>query len=261
MKKSVDIDHPLVFEWLVTKRLQMLFSTSISPREALPEFFNVITPFPVCRFLPTSTKKTSGAQTCGRFARRKLLLLRRRSEAAASFKDIRFQIFSKCENFPKVTDNVGRYSLWTILPEDAVLSLLHYECCTIKPLAKSKSPNVMFKTLFDGGGDRQLLLMIAVKCSYSSKMSLDESYDELSKANPLCDERTYNVLLICSSRYEKRVNEKFDGNNTLMIVSELKNLHEVYLLKLENDGYASFFGKDTNVLETIRAVITKSNQT
>jgi hypothetical protein len=89
-------------------------------------------------------------------------------------------------------------------------------------------------------------------------MSFDDIYDELSKANTLCNKYSYNVLLICSSKYQTEVDVKFEGrNNTFKIISKFENLNEVYALKLENKDYASYFGKDADVLETIRSVIAK----
>jgi hypothetical protein len=245
MKRSVDIDHPLVFEWMVTRRLQILFSTAISPREALPAFFHAIAP-PVPNFscLQTSTgalRSDSGT-----------------SVVSDQFKDIEFQIFSKCENFPKV----GTNSKFTISPEDAFWKLFEYKNCTLKLFPKSKSPDSMFKTAFTSTrGGRQLLLMTAVNCCELSEISIGEILGELSKANPLCDkEESYNVLLICSSKYQAGVNAKFGSSNILKIISEFENLHEVYALKLESVGFANFFGDDAYVLETIQAVIAMSNK-
>ena len=91
-------------------------------------------------------------------------------------------------------------------------------------------------------------------------MSTAEIFDEISKGNPFCYKDSFNILLICSSKYTAGVIEKFGSSNILKIISGFENLHEVYALKLESEGFANFFGDDTDVLETVEAVIAKSKK-
>jgi hypothetical protein len=233
---NFSIDYPTVFEWVCLKRFQEMFRTAQCPMDVLPEFFNQSQRFGRCRDVSfaNDTRQLPKITTNG-------------------------------NKYPKLDSQTADPTAWPQLLQNIeakmAQELLTSVC--LKPLPKSSSSDALLMTQI---GDVLLTLGLAVKNFTSTKFSPADLTNECNLFNRMfvgCPNvpKRLNVLVVCATKYNKSVSEKFHMRKSVSVQAEgCQYIDEVILLDLSTpSNRAHFFGisNDRALSEVLEAVISK----
>lgn len=228
---SLPLDYPDVFELLVMKRFQQLFSSEGTPKDVLEPFFN--------------TAKFGGF-----------------SRVSLSGDHIAFpKITRRGQRSPSMASCTADPDAWPQLLKE----IDAHESICLKPAPQSSSPDIIFASnAWLNTQKLRLRICIAAKNYLASELTEMGIDAEIQKANRMftspceSDQTAVNILFICSTNYGTSVKDRFSGAKFYQYAHE--NIDEIIVMDLTTpENRAIFFGlsRESSMSATIEAVIKK----